>query len=115
MKGSAWVRMASPYNGPGQSEDTGFHFPLLRGAEVMLAFMDGDPDQPVIVGVLNNSLTPSSVNNKNPTLNRVVSRLGNELHLDDTPKTPGVRIQSSNRSVSVVMGAFGGRFGRDDS
>lgn len=115
MKGSAWVRMATPYNGPGQSEDTGFHFPLLRGSEVMLAFMDGDPDQPVIVGVLNNSLTPSSVNNKNPTLNRMVSRLGNEVHLDDTPKTPGVRIQSSNRSVSVVIGAFGGRFGRDDS
>jgi hypothetical protein len=43
-----------------------------------------------------------------------VSRTGNELHMDDTAETAGVRIQSSNRSVAVMMGAFGGRFGRDN-
>jgi hypothetical protein len=34
--------------------------------------------------------------------------------MDDTAETSGVRIQSSNRSVAVMMGAFGGRFGRGD-
>ena len=115
MKGSAWVRVASPYEGPGQSGDTGIHFPLSRGAEVMLAFMDGDPDQPVIVGVLNNSLTPSTVNDQNNTVNRIVSRLGNELHLDDTAQTSGIRMQTSNGTASVLIGAFGGKFGKGNS
>lgn len=115
MKGSAWVRLASPYEGPGQSGDTGMHFPLSRGAEVMLMFMDGDPDQPVIVGALNNSLTPSSVNDQNNTVNRIVSRLGNEVHLDDTTSTSGIRMQTSNGTASVLIGAFGGRFGKSQS
>ena len=114
MKGSTWVRFAGPYNGPGEAGNTGFHFPLVRGAEVMIAFMNGDPDQPIIVAAINNSLTPSSVNNVNSTINRIVSRTGNELHMDDTAETSGVRIQSSNHSVAVIMGAFGGRFGRDN-
>jgi type VI secretion system secreted protein VgrG len=115
MKGSAWVRMASPYEGPGQSGDTGMHFPLSRGAEVMLMFMDGDPDQPVIAGALNNSLTPSSVNDQNNTVNRIVSRLGNEMHLDDTTSTTGIRMQTSNGTASILIGAFGGRFGKGQS
>jgi type VI secretion system secreted protein VgrG len=113
MKGSAWVRLAAPYQGPGQTGDTGIHFPLSRGTEIMLAFMDGDPDQPAIVGVLNNSLYPSTVNNANNTLNRIVSRLGNELHMDDTVQTPGIRMQTSNGNGAVLLGAFGGQFGRN--
>jgi uncharacterized protein involved in type VI secretion and phage assembly len=81
----------------------------------MLAFMDGDPDQPVIVGVLNNSLYPSTVNNANNTVNRIVSRLGNELHMDDTVQTPGIRMQTPNGSGAVLLGAFGGQFGRDST
>ena len=115
MKGSAWVRLAAPYQGPGQTGDTGIHFPPSLGTEVMLAFMDGDPDQPVIVGVLNNSLYPSTVNNANNTVNRIVSRLGNELHLDDTVQTPGIRMQTPNGSGAVLLGAFGGQFGRDST
>jgi type VI secretion system secreted protein VgrG len=113
MKGSAWVRLAAPYQGPGQTGDTGIHFPLSLGTEVMLAFMDGDPDQPVIVGVLNNSLYPSTVNDANNTVNRIVSRLGNELHMDDTVQTPGIRMQTPNGNGAVLLGAFGGQFGRN--
>jgi type VI secretion system secreted protein VgrG len=112
MKGSAWVRLASPYNGPGQVGDTGIHFPLSLGTEVMLTFMDGDPDQPVIFAALNNSLTPSTVNQANNTLNRIVSRLGNELHLDDTVQTPGIRMQTQAGLGAIMLGAFGGQFGR---
>lgn len=113
MKGSAWVRLASPYHGPGQVGDTGIHFPLSLGTEVMLGFMDGDPDQPVILGALNNSLTPSTVNHANNTTNRVVSRLGNELHLDDTVQTPGIRMQTQAGLGAIMLGAFGGQFGRN--
>ena len=79
----------------------------------MLGFMDGDPDQPVILGALNNSLTPSTVNHANNTTNRVVSRLGNELHLDDTVQTPGIRMQTQAGLGAIMLGAFGGQFGRN--
>ena len=45
-KGSARVRMATPFSG----SNHGMHFPLHKNAEVLLSFTDGDPDQPVIVG-----------------------------------------------------------------
>jgi len=43
-KGSAWIRLSSPYGGSGH----GMHFPLLKGTEVLIALLGGDPDQPVI-------------------------------------------------------------------
>ena len=38
--------VAQPYAG----EDGGMHFPLLKGTEVILTHVDGDPDRPIIVG-----------------------------------------------------------------
>ncbi len=37
-KASAWVRMMQPYAGAGQW----MHFPLHKGTEVLLTFIDGD-------------------------------------------------------------------------
>lgn len=110
-KASAWVRAATSFQGPGSPGQTGFHFPLLQGTEVALAFLDGDPDQPIIAGVLNNSLIPQNVNQNNPAVNRIVSQLGHELHLDDSTATPAIRMQSSSAAVSVLVGAYGGQIG----
>ena len=43
-KASAPIRMAQPYAGTGH----GMHFPLHKGTEVLLTFIDGDPDRPII-------------------------------------------------------------------
>lgn len=51
------IRMAQPHAGPGY----GMHFPLRPGIEVAIAFLDGDPDRPVIVGALPNPVTSSPV------------------------------------------------------
>ena len=51
------IRMAQPYVGP----DQGMHFPLRAGAEVVVAFLDGDPDRPVILGAVPNTIMPSPV------------------------------------------------------
>ncbi len=56
-KASHRVRMAQPFAGPGY----GMHMPLRRGTEVLLAFTNGDPDRPVIVGALYNATSPSPV------------------------------------------------------
>lgn len=51
------VRMAQPHAGTSY----GMHFPLRPGAEVVVAFLDGDPDRPVIVGAVPHPLKASPV------------------------------------------------------
>ncbi|HWZ46971.1 MAG TPA: type VI secretion system tip protein VgrG, partial [Herbaspirillum sp.] len=57
-QGSARIRMATPYAG----SNHGMDFPLHQGAEVLLSFINGDPDQPVIMNAVPNSANPSTVN-----------------------------------------------------
>ncbi len=54
-KASAWIRMAQPYVG----QDQGMYFPLTGGTEVLLTFINGDPDQPIISAALPNAAQPS--------------------------------------------------------
>lgn len=103
-KGSAPVRMATPYAG----SNHGMHLPLLRGTEVLLAFMGGDPDQPVIVGAVPNSLNPSVVNDKKAALNRLLTAGGNELVLDDTKGKEAVWLYSPANASMIGIGAPGG-------
>jgi type VI secretion system secreted protein VgrG len=76
---SAWIRLATPYAG----SDHGMHFPLHKGTEVLLSFINGDPDQPVIVGAITNSLNPNQVVNANQTESRIVTAGGHELCFND--------------------------------
>lgn len=71
-KASHPVRMAQPFAGTSH----GFHFPLRPGAEVILAFMDGDPDRPIIVGSVPNTVAPSATTSANSNKNRVVTTAG---------------------------------------
>lgn len=57
QKASHPVRMAQPFAGA----NYGMHLPLRPGTEVLLAFSNGDPDRPVIVGALYNAASPSPV------------------------------------------------------
>ena len=47
-KASSWIRMAQPYGGSGH----GMHFPLHKGTEVLLTFVSGDPDRPIIAAAV---------------------------------------------------------------
>jgi type VI secretion system VgrG family protein len=62
-KASAWFRMMQPYAG----ENQGMHFPLHKGTEVLLTFIDGNPDRPVIAGAVPNPETSSPINSLNQT------------------------------------------------
>lgn len=66
------IRMAQPFAGPNQ----GMHFPLRPGTEVLVAFENGDPDRPVIVGAVPNVTTPSPVVASDSHMHRVRSRHG---------------------------------------
>jgi len=68
-KASQSVRMMTPYAGT----DYGMHYPLRKGTEVLLTFIDGDPNRPIIAGAVPNADTPSVANTDNET--RVVTRI----------------------------------------
>ncbi len=79
VKVSRPVRMMQSHAGAGY----GTHFPLRPGVEVLVAFLDGDPDRPVIVGAVPNALTPSPVGAKNSAQNRIVTASGVTLSIRD--------------------------------
>jgi type VI secretion system VgrG family protein len=79
------VRMAQPY----AVKDGGFHFPLLKGTEVLLTHIDGDPDRPIIVSAVPNPETASPVDRENHKQNRIHTTSGNTLVLDDGPTLAG--------------------------
>ena len=79
QKGSGWIRLATPLAG----SENGIHFPLHRDSEVLVAFLEGDPDQPVIVGALHNSEGRNLISNKNPEMNIIRSAGGHFLMLND--------------------------------
>ncbi|MFH1019073.1 MAG: type VI secretion system tip protein TssI/VgrG [Pseudomonadota bacterium] len=78
-KSSAPLRMMQPYAGPGQ----GMHFPLRKGVEVLLTFLDGDPDRPVIAGALPNPECQSPVNADNQSMATITTGGGNKIHMED--------------------------------
>jgi type VI secretion system secreted protein VgrG len=95
-----YVTKAQPYAG---KNDSGMHFPLLKGTEVVLAYINGDPDRPLIVGAVPNPLTPNVVTSTNSTRNRMATTSGAMFEIEDgaiggaaaagfpgSPQAPGV-------------------------
>ncbi|MFO0552601.1 MAG: type VI secretion system tip protein TssI/VgrG [Polyangiaceae bacterium] len=76
---SCRVRMMQPSAGP----NYGMHFPLRPGVEVLVAFIDGDPDRPIIAGAVPNPTTPSPVVGRTSNKNRIKSASGALIELDD--------------------------------
>lgn len=80
-KASRFVRKAQPYGG----QDMGMHFPLHKGTEVVCNFINGDPDRPIIVGVVPNPLTASIVAADSHTKNRIKTASGVFMEFNDGP------------------------------
>jgi type VI secretion system secreted protein VgrG len=71
--------MMQPHGG----ERYGMHFPLRAGVEVLVAFVDGDPDRPIIVGAAPNTATPSPVDASNRRMNKLKTASGCVLEIFD--------------------------------
>jgi type VI secretion system VgrG family protein len=101
-KKSAWVRMGTPYAG----EDHGMHFPLLKGTEVVLAFMGGDPDQPVIISAVTNSNNRNIVNESNNTDNVIKTASGHRMIFDDRAGRECMIVSSADGENFKIVGNF---------
>ncbi|AVP28139.1 type VI secretion system tip protein VgrG [Escherichia coli] len=73
------VRLAKPYSG----DAYGFHFPLIQGTEVAIAFEEGDLDRPYIAHALHDSRHVDHVTDKNGTRNVIRTPANNKLRMED--------------------------------
>lgn len=73
------VRFAKPYGG----DKYGFHFPLIQGTEVAIAFHEGDPDRPYIAHAMHDSRHVDHVTEANSTRNVVRTAGLNKLRMED--------------------------------
>jgi type VI secretion system secreted protein VgrG len=114
---SAWVRVASNWagNGPGSMGQCGTVGLPRIGTEVLVAFLGGDPDKPVIVGQLyNQQAQPPALSNLG-TLpgNRHLSGLksrevqggrANQLRFDDTNGQISAQLASDHGDTQLNLG-----------
>ena len=99
-KASAYVRMMQPYAG----QDMGMHAPLHKGTEVLLSFIDGDPDRPVISGAIPNPETPGPVNDGNQTMVRLKSGGGNVIHMEDQEGSQRILMHTPTAGSFIRVG-----------
>lgn len=100
-KASTFVRMMQPHGGGVE----GFHFPLRKGTEVVMSFLGGDPDRPVISGVVPNALTPSPVTRGNYTKNVIQTGGRNRLELEDKAGAQRITMSTPYSNTYLRMGS----------
>lgn len=77
---SDFVRQSQPYLGPNTS---GMHFPLVKDTEVVVSYLNGDPDRPIVVGAVANAARPDLVTSANNTVNCIETAANVRLEIDD--------------------------------
>jgi type VI secretion system secreted protein VgrG len=117
---SAWVRVASNWagNGPGSHRQAGALSLPRVGSEVLVAFLGGDPDKPIVLAQLFNgeALPPALSANGDLPGNRYLSGLrsrevggggkgrGNQLRFDDTRGEIGAQLASDHGASELNLG-----------
>ena len=100
-KASRVIRMMQPHAGAGY----GMHFPLRPGVEVLITFIDGDPDRPIIAGTVPNPQTASPVDAGNAARNVIRTGGGNEINIDDTEGSTRIKMSVPHSKTIFQLGA----------
>ncbi len=110
---SYWARLATPHTGNGR----GMMFIPEIGDEVLVVFLAGDPEFPVVVGGLWNGLDQAPEPTSGNTAKRIITRSGNTIQLldDDGAETIEVftpegkcMVQLTNGDTPVITIKSGG-------
>ncbi|WP_159398011.1 type VI secretion system Vgr family protein [Sorangium cellulosum] len=97
---STYLRMMQPHGGTIE----GWHFPLRKGTEVMVSFQGGDPDRPVIAGVVPNTHRPSTVTSRNLTQNVLRTGGSNHMVVEDLEGKQHIDLFTPVGATNVHMG-----------
>ena len=87
-KTTCWIRVAQQY--AGMNEETnkkhGFHWHPLIGDEVVVDFLEGDPDNPLIIGSVYNGDKKPPIKPEEHIRNLILTRYQHQLLMDDKNK-----------------------------
>ena len=97
---STFLRMMQPHGG----NPEGFHFPLRKGTEVMLAFLGGDPDRPMIASVAPDAHRPSLVTNRNHTQNVIRTGGKNHMVIEDQDGQQSIDLYTPQMETNFYLG-----------
>ncbi|NEX17098.1 MAG: hypothetical protein C1943_10815 [Halochromatium sp.] len=98
---SSWLRFAHPYAG----QNYGLHFPLLNSAEVLVAFIDGDPDRPIIAQAAHNTEQTTVINDRNAQVNAIRTAGGNQLVMGDERDKQYMAMWSPYHNSGIAVGS----------
>jgi len=95
------LRLAKPFAG---ALKTGFHFPLIDGTEVAIAFRDGNPNKPYIAHALHNSIHEDLITTDDRWLSRNVIRTqsNNKLRFEDWAGQEGIKLSTEHGGKSQL-------------
>ena len=97
---SLWVRLAKPYAG----DTYGFHFPLIDGTEVAIAFSGGNPDRPYIAYAMHDSTHPDHVATANKHRNVIRTPANNKLRMDDKRGQEHIKLATEYGKTQLNIG-----------
>ena len=97
---SLWARMLQIHGGGTE----GVHFPLRKGTEVLVIFLGGDPDRPMIAGAGPNTHKPAPVTQSNHTLNILVSGGYNYLAMQDEDGAQWIDLSTPPQNTWMHLG-----------
>jgi type VI secretion system secreted protein VgrG len=97
---SLWVRLAKPYSG----NTYGFHFPLIDGTEVAIAFMNGNPDRPYIAHAMHDSAHLDHVTTVNKHRNVIRTPANNKLRMDDKRGQEHIKLATEYGKSQLNLG-----------
>ena len=100
-KASKPLRMMQPYGG----SDHGMHFPLHKDTEVLLTFIDGDPDRPIIAGAVPNPNNPSMITEKNQTQAVIQTGGQNRLVFEDRKENRNILMKTPDSNTYLRLGS----------
>ncbi len=98
--GSAPIRLARDYAGP----NYGQHFPVHAGVEALAGYVHGDPDRPVLLGVMHDSRNPNHVNASNPSRHVLRTWANNKLRLEDQPGQEHIKLSTDYGLSQLNLG-----------
>ncbi|WP_371763802.1 type VI secretion system Vgr family protein [Massilia sp.] len=114
---SAWVRVSSSWagNGPSAQQQAGTLTLPRVGSEVLVSFLGGDPDRPVIVGQLFNQVAappafngvgglPGNRYQSGTRTHEIHGQRGNQLRFDDTPDQISAQLASDHGASELNLG-----------
>jgi type VI secretion system secreted protein VgrG len=97
---SLWLRLAKPYAG----DSYGFHFPLIDGTEVAIAFTDGNPNRPYIAHAMHDSRHPDHVSTANKHRNVIRTPVNNKLRMDDKRGQEHIKLATEYGKTQLNIG-----------